>query len=1317
MSLLPRTKRIFSFLRLFIAVLVFFSISTKAYSVTKEKIRISLNVTNDPLEEVLRKIELQSHFNFFYENNTINLKRLVTLKVENQSIDLVLSKVFNKKIISYKVIKSLVVIKRNKKIQLQKIQGKVIDKTSGETIPYCNITVTNSHIGTSTNEIGEFEVRTDSLPTEITFSHINYQKQTISILDTKEALVVELIPVVNVLEEIVLVSSDENDKYATKLAKRAYRKISSETSAKKKYGRAFYRQKTKNNDDYSEFSEIIFDIQYNNSGILKWDIQEGRYAINEEKVNNKNFTKFTQILKSFQPPTHDIIFPLHPNLDRYYNVTIDNMIHLEKDKVAILKFIPKKKIKTPIFEGEAYVNTSTNEVLKITGFISHDKDKILRLSEKESTKKKYQLSYEIVFKKDSLQNSILDYIKVDQKFDYYKNDIFYTHVSSTSNLTFFEHYIPSSGKKLGGQFKRNKSDWGNLDKIGYNKQFWENNPIVKRDPVENEIIEAFEKKNAFESIFLNGKNKIEFTQSNISEDLFIKELDNSLNNYNKHNPIEKVYLHTDKDIINAGNDLWYSAFTVLGPLHYYSAASKVLHVTIVDRNNKIIFYQKQKLYDGTSNGHITIPKDIPSDYYQLRAYTDWMERYDPDFVFKKTIKVNHQNLEVKPIKIMTNNVDLQFFPEGGNSVAGLIGIIAFKAIGNDGLGKAIQGKIIDNQGNDVTLFKSNNRGIGSFSLTPKAGTKYKAILNDDSEYPLPEILASGYNVRINNIFSDFMRIRIQASKNLNDAPFFLIGSIRNQKCFQGKYSFNGSSFVDLEVPKNRFPSGVMTFTLFDKNMKPWCERIVFINNQKELVINTSIDANTFKKKGKATVKIHVSCPDGTPVSANLSMSINNSSKYEKNDNMSNILTYFLLESDIKGHVQNPNQFFKDQKRSTKYNLDLIMLTHGWRRFKWQQHKNHESNKKLSFAQGFKISGFARGKKGALLTNTSLHLIVKSENEIKMHTTKTDVNGHFKFDNLDYIGPIDLSFSAYKENKKLIKVHVSLDPKTSINLVPQLPTMTSKQEINVSTMISKQEINVSKNNDSQEYTKLDLVKRDEAKEIILEEVVVKKDIKRKKSSSSVYGVEPDDMVYVKNTDIDLLQVINKLSGINVTGNFPVARVRVRGSGNPLWVIDGMPIAKEPFAKGTGDLGGIVSPTLMAMIKPSKIPKAIFSLDVQNIERVEVLKGAKGAVFGFSGSSGVIAIYTKRGSYSKSKINTSHDFTSNGFSKEKEFYSPKYNIENDKNNNTGLFWNGSIITDKNGNATVEFPISKKIKKAQVVITGLSFLGIPGAYLETF
>ena len=670
-----------------------------------------------------------------------------------------------------------------------------------------------------------------------------------------------------------------------------------------------------------------------------------------------------------------------------------------------------------MFEGEVYIDTKTNNVFKVTGTIENDDLNLIGFNTKGEFKKEYKLSYEMSFKKDTLQEQVIDYIKVNQEFDYYKDSIKQTHISTTSNLFFYEYYKNQSRKTLGKQFQRNTSDWDKLNEIGYSEEFWKENPIVKRTPVEQEVIASFEQEKAFESIFFNSKGQVTFTQKEIFNDPFIQDLGKKLKQNDAYNSIQKLYLHTDKNSYATNEDLWYSSYNVFGSDYRYFLASKYLNLELISPDNKVIVSQKQELIDGRGNGAIKIPTNLISGNYTLRAYTNWMRNFDEAFFFTKKIKI-FGNKSVSTSKEI-NKIDLQFFPEGGNMIAGLPGKIAFKAIGVDGASVKVRGKIIDENGKHVSNFGTIGDGTGFFNLNPKVGVSYRAVLNDGSIYILPKSQEDGYGIVVNNLADRYLSLKIQASKNLSEKPFYVIATSQNKRYFQGKFLFgrekyvNGNKYVNIDIPKNKFPSGILTLTILDDKGKAWSERVVFINNQDQLIISAKINKTKLKPRSKIAIDIKVTDKNGKPVETDVSVAVTDADKVSKNKDDSNILTHLLLESDIKGTIEKPGQYFIDQERKTKWKLDMLMLTNGWRRLNWKKLNTikQDSIKKYTVSKGFTISGIATSKSNKPLGGVTLKLVVKSNKSLNLFEIQTTENGRFSFNEINSSDSLSLAFNG------------------------------------------------------------------------------------------------------------------------------------------------------------------------------------------------------------------------------------------------------------------------------------------------------------------
>lgn len=65
------------------------------------------------------------------------------------------------------------------------ITGQIIDKSSGEGVPYANLLVLKSLAGVTTNEFGQFRLLTDELPLQVRVSSLGFQTDTITFTTAK----------------------------------------------------------------------------------------------------------------------------------------------------------------------------------------------------------------------------------------------------------------------------------------------------------------------------------------------------------------------------------------------------------------------------------------------------------------------------------------------------------------------------------------------------------------------------------------------------------------------------------------------------------------------------------------------------------------------------------------------------------------------------------------------------------------------------------------------------------------------------------------------------------------------------------------------------------------------------------------------------------------------------------------------------------------------------------------------------------------------------------------------------------------------------
>src|SRR5262249_47669038 len=116
---------------------------------------------------------------------------------------------------------------------------------------------------------------------------------------------------------------------------------------------------------------------------------------------------------------------------------------------------------------------------------------------------------------------------------------------------------------------------------------------------------------------------------------------------------------------------------------------------------------------------------------------------------------------VRPIPIALKKLDIEYFPEGGDLVAGLPNRVYFQARTTLGKPAEVKGRIVDQDNSVVaddvhTLSVDDqpelNQGMGAFGFTPRSGHKYELKIDSPSgiegKYSLPELKEDGVVLHI-----------------------------------------------------------------------------------------------------------------------------------------------------------------------------------------------------------------------------------------------------------------------------------------------------------------------------------------------------------------------------------------------------------------------------------------------------------------------------------------------------------------------------------------------------------------------------------------
>jgi len=405
---------------------------------------------------------------------------------------------------------------------------------------------------------------------------------------------------------------------------------------------------------------------------------------------------------------------------------------------------------------------------------------------------------------------------------------------------------------------------------------------------------------------------------------------------------EKIFIHTDRISYVTGETIWLSTYCADAAIHVPVDLSKVLNIELLDPSGQAIKQIRIKLIEGFGNGQIFVSPDIQSGSYLLRAYTNWMKNFDPEFVFYKQIDiVNPSSVrDIEEMTISNNQPDIKFFPEGGNLISGLKSKVAVKASDRYGIGLAITGVVYDNEDNEVAEFTTSKLGYAYFFLTPDSTKSYFARVKLDSlieKYPVPKVIQTGLALSVNSSETGNLIISINNTKGFQEKPYLVVhtrGIIKKLLIIDLKQK------NDINIKANELPEGISHITLLNNDFTPLSERLVFRYPDIHGSINLNINNTEYNKRERINLSLELNEKWNKDDSAHLSVSVSHSAG--SSHYTDNIVSNLLLTSDLKGPISNPWIFFDPNNKSRAEQLDLVMLTNGWRRFEWNEVKSDRS---------------------------------------------------------------------------------------------------------------------------------------------------------------------------------------------------------------------------------------------------------------------------------------------------------------------------------------------------------------------------------------
>ncbi len=507
-----------------------------------------------------------------------------------------------------------------------------------------------------------------------------------------------------------------------------------------------------------------------------------------------------------------------------------------------------------------------------------------------------------------------------------------------------------------------------------------------------------------------------------------------INSFFMQYPQEKVFLHFDNTAYYLHEIIWWKAYLLRTDNDSLGSASRVLYVELIDPTGEVLETKKCLVENGVCNGEFMLNRYTQSGLYQVRAYTRNMLNWGTDCLFSRVLPIFKRPTEAgkyseKPVidyaiyspstsdpnKVSSDfsQCHVLFYPEGGHLVEGLKSKVAFEVTGIVGQDTKVTGwlKIGGKRERRVTILREN-RGV--FSYTPsksKATLEFVFPNGKTRSFALPNAKSSGYTLSTDATRADRVTWETGMTSGLDNF------SIQTLLIHHGK-----ARAVTSPLMRSNMPAGCSQLVLIDAAGQVLCSRMLF-NYPSSSIGSISVNTtDTTIWPGKPMTLNVVTEPHSS-----VSLSVCDAETQLAAD-MHNAATWFLLSSDLKGYIRNPEYYFEANDSAHRQAADLLMLTQGWRKYEEEHMSSVKSWKKTyPVERGLLIDGRLKAyNKRSSVNGANLKITMRSRlGSVLSGDVTTDSTGYYVFTVPDCWGDWNM-FMNTTLNDKAKRYYITVD---------------------------------------------------------------------------------------------------------------------------------------------------------------------------------------------------------------------------------------------------------------------------------------------------
>jgi hypothetical protein len=423
---------------------------------------------------------------------------------------------------------------------------------------------------------------------------------------------------------------------------------------------------------------------------------------------------------------------------------------------------------------------------------------------------------------------------------------------------------------------------------------------------------------------------------------------------------ENVHLHLNKTTFIKGEHIWYTAYVYDQNRQLPSVTTSNLYVALVDTKGIEITKQLIHIENGIGQGDLLVDSNLLDSSYFIIAWTEWMKNFEDLQPFVQKIKLLNTERDSGGTGESQPNVEIT--PEGGRILTGAQNTIGFQienllssqnAISYIELINAEGAVVVDNLTVDET-----GAGKVRYFQEPNETNSLRIFLKDGLilNKPLPIATEKGIKMEVSSNNPSFVYITITADssslKKEKKKPLYL--AIRqNDKINVTEHFLNSQSSL-IKVLKSSLYEGINMVTLFNSDLKPLSERIIF-NDASRNLPNDYVRIHGGRSSDGDSLQLILEAGDQLDSSLTVSVSVLpfNSIAYDPHNNLISSFKLRPYGDNLEG-----NSLLHKNKldRKNLYNLDISLLNNGSGRYPWTTIVADEHDLSFAFENNIPFKG-------------------------------------------------------------------------------------------------------------------------------------------------------------------------------------------------------------------------------------------------------------------------------------------------------------------------------------------------------------------------